>query len=188
MALGYFFFRKHLPQARCGSPVIKWYTNTAKSARSNLRGRVAGEENRIKRKDDLIKRLMSTLRKWSLNYEPKRINESYQLTSEEKDIPGIGSHFVQLTQSNPKDTWKQGGVWKGGCAQTIQSSEAKTKRVSSSLQVSNGNTESAKLRGMMEAESHILASCSGFHPSKTHVVSKGDRSTVGASEGENSGV
>lgn len=164
MALWYFFFRKHLPQARCGSPVIKWYTNTAKSAWSNLQGRVAGEENRIKRKDDLIKRLMSTLRKWSLNYEPKRINESYQLTSEETDIPGIGSHFVQLTQSNPKDTWKQGGVWKGGCTQTIQSSEAKTKRVSSSLQVSNGNTESAKLRGMMEAESHILASSSGFHP------------------------
>lgn len=112
---------------------------------------------------------MSALRKWSLNYEPKRINESYQLTSEEKDIPGLGSHFVQLTRSNTKDTWKHGGAWNGGCAQFIQSSKAKTKRVSSPLQASNENTESAKLSGM-EAESHILVSCSGFHPAKTHAL------------------
>lgn len=94
---------------------------------------------------------------------------------------------MQLTWSNTKDTWEQGGAWTGGCAQTIQSSEAKTKRVSSSLQASNGNTESTKLSGM-EAESHILASCSGFHPAKTHIVSKGDRETVGAAEGENNGI
>lgn len=83
--------------------------------------------------------------------------------------------------------WKQGGVWNGGYAQTTQSSEAKTKRVSSSLQASNGNTESVKLSGM-EAESHILASSSGFHPAKTHIGSKGDRETGGAAEGENKGI
>lgn len=42
MALWYFFFRKHLPQARCGSPVIKWYMNTAKSDWSNLQAGQGG--------------------------------------------------------------------------------------------------------------------------------------------------